>query len=142
MAESETTAAKRYIGTRTLLEPDRPGFTRTAGDETCYEDGHQLYPQFYQIGSLNRQLTVAILYEDDRRQARFVFEISGRPKDGEYILQESIFPPHENLPWIRGTEAITLAEAKELGKWLCKKAAEYERPRSNLRRWIARKFDR
>ena len=115
---------------RTQIEPERPGFLRTAGDSTPHDDdGRLLYPDAFSIGSLLRKLDVTILYErGQREQARFVFEIAGPPKPGE-IKQPSEF---RDSPYLSATEAITIVEARALGQWLCKKADEYERPKSRL----------
>ena len=46
------------------------------------------------------------------------------PEDGKVIFNFGITGTKVVL-----TEPITLAEAKQLGKWLCRKARELERPR-------------
>jgi hypothetical protein len=101
-----------------------------AGDSTPHDDdGRLLYPDAYSIGSLLRKLDVTVLYKRGKRErARFVFEIAGPPKPGE-VQQPTEY--RDGL-YLSATEAITIAEARALGQWLCKKADEYDRPKSRL----------
>ena len=108
--------------------------SRHSGDSTAYSDnGTRLYPDAFTIGSYDRKLDICILNEPGKRhEARFVFEISGSLKDGE------IHQPTERRSgiYLAASEPITIAEARELGKWLSRKARHYERPAGRLLKFI------
>jgi len=102
--------------------------TRYSGDNTPTEDGIVLYPDAWLIGDFfGRRIDIDILYERGKRnEARFCIEISG-PTDGEEI-QQPVPGGYRTGLYLSAKEEITLAEAKALGKWLTRKAREYERP--------------
>jgi hypothetical protein len=55
-----------------------------------------------------------------RTVIRFVFEINGQPRPGEIELPTE----RRNSIWLSVREPVTIAEAKALGEWLCRKARE------------------